>query len=68
MYLPIYTEMKQKAEVERRESIVRSFSIERLDGVDYIRHNGVIVSRSVDGDLLDRIDELRRIAIREAGL
>lgn len=66
MKWPVYSEVRRQAEEERRNRIVNSFSVQRIDGVDYILHNGVVVSRPTDADVLDRLNELRTMALRRA--
>lgn len=58
--------MRRQAEEERRNSIINSFSVQRIDGVDCILHSGVVVTRTTDDDILERLDELRTIALRRA--
>ena len=52
----------------RREKIVNSFNIIQMDGCNYITLNGTVISRSGDDDLIDRVNEFRRMALRKAGV
>lgn len=63
MYIPLYSEVKKQRDMDRRREIIDSFSIERINGTDCILHRGVVVSRASDTDILERLEELRQIAL-----
>lgn len=63
-------EKEKEAEAERqerRQEIIDSFNIVRIDGENYITYQGVVISRKGDTDLIDRIDEFRVGALASEG-
>lgn len=52
-------EFNEKKCEDTSNSATKDFNIVRIDGKDYIVYGSVVVSRSVDTDLLERMNELR---------
>lgn len=58
-------EAKEREMRERIREEINSLNVFRIDGIDVIMYDGLPVSRSTDGDILDRLEEYRRqIAFR----
>lgn len=52
-------EWNEKKASDIHNECVKAFSVERIDGCDYITLFGIVVSRECDDDILERLNEFR---------
>lgn len=52
-------EAKEREMRERIREEINSLNVFRIDGIDVIMYDGLPVSRGIDDDILDRLEEYR---------
>ena len=52
-------EAKEREMHDRIEKEINSLNVFRIDGIDVIMYDGLPVSRGIDDDILDRLEEYR---------
>ena len=52
-------EAKEREMRERIREEINSINVFRIDGIDVIMYDGLPVSRGIDDDILDRLEEYR---------